>query len=196
MKYYISDLHLQHANILKYDNRPFRDIDTHDETIVDIINKTVWVDDILYILWDISWKWNKSIETLANINCKSIYFTIWNHDFQKYRREYEKLWWINLGNMYIDKVAKVVLCHYPMDEWYHSNHKDDWRYIHIHWHSHWNSKHRRWRVDVGITFKDVWRPISLEEIQEIISYTDEWWVFHAKGFSWWKRFKSLFILWR
>ena len=192
MKYYISDLHLNHENILKYDWRPFRDIDTHDQSVIEIINQTVWVSDSLYILWDISWRWNKSLETLAKIKCKNIFFTIWNHDFTKYFRQYERLWRINLWHLYIDKVDNIVLCHYPMEEWYHSSHKEDWRFIHIHWHSHWNSKQKRGRVDVWMNFKDVWRPLSLDEIKMIIISIDNWWKFNAKKMTWRQKFYSLF----
>lgn len=180
MKYYTSDLHLQHTNVLKYDERPFSTIEEHDLAVIDIINQTVWVDDQLYILWDISWKANKSIDRLSKIKCRNIYFLIGNHDFSNFIKIYEKLWWTNLWLMHIDNESNVVLCHYPMEEWYHSNHKDLGRYIHIHWHSHWNSIQRYGRIDVWLTFKDVKTPLSLNTIKSIVSDIDEWIPFHAK----------------
>jgi len=167
-KRYTSDLHLQHNNILKYDNRPFNSIEEHDEHIVEVINEYVNKDDQLYILWDICWKPNKWIETLKEIKCNNVFFIQGNHDFTKYLKIYENLWWTNLWLMHIDKEAKVVLCHYPMEEWFHSHHKEDGRFFHIHGHSHWNSIRRKWRIDVGLTFKDMWRPVTLEEIKEIL----------------------------
>jgi len=172
MKYYISDLHLQHNNVLKYDNRPFDTIEEHDKTIIDNINKIVGKDDELYILWDIAWKANKALEDLGRIKCKNVSFIQGNHDFSKYLKLYEKLWWTNLWLMHIDKDAKVVLCHYPMDEWFHSRHKDDWQFIHIHWHSHWNSEKKKNRLDVSITFKPFNKPLSLEDIKDIVSFNN------------------------
>lgn len=195
MKYYISDLHLQHENVLKYDDRPFSNIDAHDMTIINIINHTVWVDDKLYILGDISWKANKNIELLKAIQCKNVYFVQGNHDFTKYLKLYEELWRTNLWNMHIDKEDNVVLCHYPMEERFHSHHKEDKRFIHIHWHSHWNSMQRKWRIDVGLTFKDVTKPLSIEQIRNIIKDIDKWLKFNARKISWWRRFYNLFRIW-
>ena len=36
--YFVSDLHLSHKNILKYDNRPFNSIEEHDQSIINNIN--------------------------------------------------------------------------------------------------------------------------------------------------------------
>ena len=173
MKRYTADLHLQHANILKYDNRPFKTIEEHDQAIIDIINQYVYKGDELYILWDISWKAPQSIELLKQIKCKQIYFLKWNHDFSKWIPLYEELWRTNLWLMHIDKHAKVVLCHYPMDEWFHSRHRDPGNYIHIHWHSHWNSREVKNRLDVWFTFDKIDRPISLEQILNHYKPTNE-----------------------
>lgn len=162
MKWYTSDLHLQHTKVLKYDNRPFNTIEEHDQTIINIINKTVWVNDELYILWDISWRADKSIELLKTIKCKNIFFLKWNHDFSKNIKLYEDIWWTNLWLMHIDKQAKVVLSHYPIEEWYHARHKDWEWYIHLHWHSHWNWRKIDNRYDVWLTFKEIWMPVNLD----------------------------------
>ena len=172
MKYYISDLHLQHTNVLKYDNRPFDDIESHDKQVIKNINSVVGKDDELYILWDISWKANKALEDLGTIKCQNIYFLQGNHDFTKTLKLYERLWWTNLGLAHIDKDAKVMLCHYPMDERFHGHHKHDWLFIHIHWHSHGNSRNIKNRLDVGMTFNPINKPLSLEDIKKIIAFNN------------------------
>ena len=55
MNYYISDLHLGHANVLKFDNRPFRDINHMWITIRDNWNSVVTPQDTVYILGDFCW---------------------------------------------------------------------------------------------------------------------------------------------
>lgn len=69
MNYFIADLHLGHVNCLGFDNRPFIDIEKHDQTIIDNWNNTVGMDDDVYILGDISWhNVTKTIEIFKNLN--------------------------------------------------------------------------------------------------------------------------------
>lgn len=162
MKRYISDLHLNHTNVLQYDNRPYADIISHDETIINNINNVVNSDDKLYILWDIARKLDSRVkELIKTIKCKNIYFLEGNHDFSRYTKYYESLWWINLWLMYIDKESNVVLSHYPLEERYHSRHHDDGLYIHLHGHSHGNSVIRENRIDVSFYMANLQIPICL-----------------------------------
>ena len=54
MDYFIADLHFGHENCLAYDNRPFLDVDSHDNYIINKWNEQVGIDDEVYILGDIS----------------------------------------------------------------------------------------------------------------------------------------------
>lgn len=54
MNYYISDLHLLHENVLRFDNRPFETIENMQETIVNNWNRKVTNGDTVYILGDVS----------------------------------------------------------------------------------------------------------------------------------------------
>lgn len=40
-KFYISDLHLGHKNIIEFDNRPFKTLDNMTESIIKNWNETV-----------------------------------------------------------------------------------------------------------------------------------------------------------
>jgi calcineurin-like phosphoesterase family protein len=48
----VSDLHLAHTNIINYCNRPFRDTDEMDETIIKNWNAVATDEDIVYMLGD------------------------------------------------------------------------------------------------------------------------------------------------
>lgn len=53
--YYISDLHFGHSNIIRFDNRPFSNVQEMEETIVKNWNERVAKDDVVYILGDFCW---------------------------------------------------------------------------------------------------------------------------------------------
>ena len=52
---YITDLHLGHANVIRYDSRPFADLDEMYQAILDRWNATVKADDTVFILGDFCW---------------------------------------------------------------------------------------------------------------------------------------------
>lgn len=53
-KYFTSDLHFGHSNIIKYSNRPFESVDKMNEVLINNINKRVKQDDVLFIVGDFS----------------------------------------------------------------------------------------------------------------------------------------------
>ena len=53
--YYISDLHFGHSNIIRFDNRPFSNVQEMEETIVKNWNERVAKDDVVNILGDFCW---------------------------------------------------------------------------------------------------------------------------------------------
>ena len=85
-QYFITDPHFGHHNILKFtDNegkltRPgFKDIEEHDNLIIENINKVVRVCDKLYILGDVVMN-RKNMSILDRINTKKIILVRGNHD--------------------------------------------------------------------------------------------------------------------
>ena len=53
MYYFTSDLHFDHANIIKYCARPFSSTEEMNETLIENFNKTVRPKDTCFILGDV-----------------------------------------------------------------------------------------------------------------------------------------------
>lgn len=56
MIFFAADFHLSHKNILKYCNRPFKNIEDMNKTILQNIEESIRPKDILYFLGDLRFK--------------------------------------------------------------------------------------------------------------------------------------------
>ena len=67
--FYISDLHIGHENILRFDNRPFADVNEMNNKLIENWNARVRSDDTVYILGDFIWakesEWPSIVGSLA-----------------------------------------------------------------------------------------------------------------------------------
>ena len=130
MKYYISDLHIGHANVICFDNRPFFTLDEMHETIIQNWNDTVNKNDDVYILGDFAWKNDIGFEVLKQLKGNK-HLIKGNHD--RINSGLEKQF---VSVRYYDVVRdgknQVVLCHYPIAHWINA----DYGYIHLYGHIH------------------------------------------------------------
>jgi calcineurin-like phosphoesterase family protein len=78
-KFYISDLHIGHKNILNLDNRPFFNLADMKETIIDNWNKVVGKNDSVYVLGDMFWNNSEISIVLPKLNGMK-YLVKGNHD--------------------------------------------------------------------------------------------------------------------
>jgi len=161
-KWYTSDFHLFHNNIIKYCERPFKDIWEMHDAIVDGINSTIAPNDELFILGDVSFYGaEKVIKILEKIRGQK-HFIIGNHDAKNMKK-----WdgWRSV-NHYLeikDQGQNVVLMHYPIESWNKMAHGA----IHLHGHRHGvpgrydGNPSNHLRVDVGV---DPWdfKPVNLD----------------------------------
>ena len=133
MMFYIADWHYNHANILSYDNRPFKTVEEMDAALVERWNATVTSADTVYVLGDMFWGGEtKAVPVLDSLNGKKILIK-GNHDRCKnteFRKRFDQI----SGYLEItDGDRHVVLCHYPMPCF--KNHFHGWYHLYGHVHN-------------------------------------------------------------
>lgn len=151
MIYFTSDLHLNHYNVIKYCNRPFRSLGEMNSVIVGNWNAIVKPKDTVYLLGDISFY---SFDWRSRLNGGKICIK-GSHD----NNLKADLW----QYIHIEGI-KVFLVHNPY------NIPLDWKGWSIHGHVHNNQPFldkelKRINVSVEVTG---YKPVSLETIKEAI----------------------------
>lgn len=121
MNYYISDLHLFHNNILTLPNtnRPFASIEEMHEKIKHEWIKKVTYQDKVYILGDVGMYHETEIANFLEKLPGKKFLVTGNHDiFNVRNKEFCKAFeWIRPYAEIRDNGRKVVLFHYPIQEW-------------------------------------------------------------------------------
>lgn len=112
--FFTSDTHFNHANIIRYCQRPFKDAGEMNETLIANWNKTVGNDDVVFHLGDFclggAAEWAQILDRLNG----RIYLILGNHDLKNIRqgliRRFEHVAMqmrIEIGK------KKIYLSHYP-----------------------------------------------------------------------------------
>jgi len=79
MKYFTSDTHFGHRNVIGYCNRPFADVHTMDEAMLTNLQQRLTEDDDLYFLGDWSMG-HHYYELVKAVPFRHLYFILGNHD--------------------------------------------------------------------------------------------------------------------
>lgn len=161
MSIYIwSDLHLNHSNIIKYENRPFRDIEEMNDTLLNNWKKTITKHDTIINLGDVSFKCSKEFmkNIISNMPGKKI-LVLGNHDKARSVK-----WWHDVG---FD-----IVYPYPfiLDDFYILSHEpiyinDNMPYVNIHGHTHSDISECKQKVNVCVENIN-YIPISFESIKK------------------------------
>lgn len=168
MIFYTSDTHFCHKNIISLNNRPFKDIDDMNESLILNWNKKVQKNDIVYILGDVGFPKNKQdvqniINIIKRLNGKK-YLVAGNHDWKlikepEFVKEFEKIEpYIEIS----DCERKVVMFHYPIEEW-NGFYRES---IHLYGHVHNNENNLaniKNRYNVGVDVNN-YEPVTLKEL--------------------------------
>ena len=100
--FFTSDTHFNHTNIIRFCNRPFKDVSHMNETIIANWNRVVGPEDTA--------EW---VNVLNRLNGK-IYLISGNHDIKNLRQNYTKYFELIVMQMYIEvDKQKIYLNHCP-----------------------------------------------------------------------------------
>ncbi len=180
-----SDLHLGHANIIGYCDRPFDDVGHMDAELTRRWSERVAVDDVVWVLGDVAMgSIGRSLERIAALPGEK-HLVAGNHDrcWPGHGRKAER--WVSryrdagfveiVTETEIDLGDGVVLpaCHFPYVGDSHDEDRftawrpvDDGRWLlHGHVHERWNVEGRQ--INVGV---DVWdyAPVEAAAVRALV----------------------------
>ena len=181
--YFISDFHVGHANVIKFDSRPFKDTDEMHVELIKRWNSVIDDDDIVYYLGDLAFCRDEIAKWFAYSLKGKIHFIKGNHDklrkirnFGRWEEVYEYGTEIFIKDEDLKSARgmsgyqQIIMSHYPILSWNRS-HYGSW---HLHGHCHGSlmksnqDYYKRKVMDVGCNVID-YTPISYSEVKEIMS---------------------------
>ena len=114
MNFYISDMHFGHANVLRFDNRPWKTVEEMEEELVRRWNAAVGKGDTVYILGDFCWqKEPEWIRILNRLNGGKV-LIVGNHDIHGSATLRKMFQDVKEYKEIKDNGRFVVLSHYPI----------------------------------------------------------------------------------
>lgn len=152
--FFTSDLHLGHANIIKYCDRPFATVLEMNEEIIKRHNSVVGKNDIVYDLGDFCFGKD---EYSHRLNGKRI----------RINGSHDKKCGVDMYRLFVDinhYLQLIILCHYPMRSW-EKSHYGSWM---LYGHHHGKLQPYGLSFDVGVDTNNFY-PYSLHQVTEIMS---------------------------
>lgn len=158
MRFFTSDLHLNHTNIIKYCDRPFNSVNHMNNTIIERWNNKINAGDEVYHLGDFCFRRDgiRGADWISMLNGR-ITFIKGNHDERSLTMIREAV--IKASQL------KILLIHRPEDA---SIFEDYDMILCGHVHNKWKHKISSSGTPVINVGTDVWefRPCSLEQVLE------------------------------
>ena len=170
MKFYTSDLHFSHRNIIEYEKRPFPTTEEMDEYLIYKWNDKVGRKDEVFILGDFAFCNGRIANYLLDRLKGKKHLIIGNHDkyFLKDRDfDPSKFESISKYDTTHDNKRKICMFHYPIAVWDGQNYGS----LHFYGHVHSNGEtHHPLLLDLGENAFNVgcdvhnYEPVTLDEL--------------------------------
>lgn len=110
----IADTHFNHENIVKYCNRPFKNVHEMNEVLIKNWNDVVEDKDIVYHLGDYGFGAKEQLKEIFNrLNGKK-YLVMGNHDFMVGKKYYLELGFIEVYKKKCE-IHNFIFTHRPID---------------------------------------------------------------------------------
>lgn len=130
--FFISDLHFGHANIIKYESRPFESVEDMDNQMIQKWNAKVTKNDRVFILGDLSFhKDHKAIEKIVLKLDGNKILIEGNHDHVLLKELREQLQSTPYKRIKVED-KHFILFHYPIESWDYKHHGSIQLYGHVH----------------------------------------------------------------
>lgn len=177
MKFFTSDTHYYHSNIIRYSNRPYKSVDEMNKAMIDNWNSVVKPGDEVYHLGDFGFASEAQLDEILNNLNGRIHFIVGNHDKTITNSTRLKSCFASISGykeVYIENSKEksgrslVVLCHYPMIEWNKSHHGSFMLHGHCHGNLTYPFKNPRRIMDVGVDPVGYF-PIDQNKVVDILS---------------------------
>jgi len=181
--FFISDFHIGHKNVIKFDGRPFDNVDEMHVELLKRWNDIITDNDIVYYLGDLAFCRDETTKWFIYSLKGKINYILGNHDrmkdIVKFGRfdnihEYGTEIFIkdddNKGARGSDGYQQIIMTHYPILSWNRA-HYGSW---HLHGHCHgslmkYNQDYYKRKVmDVGCNVIN-YTPISYQEVKNIMN---------------------------
>ena len=175
-KFFTSDHHFGHKNIIKFSNRPFTDVEEMNTQMISKWNEKIGEEDEVYHLGDFglcsSGKLRKILEQLNG----KIYLIKGNHESSALACQTRFEWIKDYYELEIEDPEfhrgsqLLVLFHYAMREWNASH----WGSYHLYGHSHGTlpDDPNVHAFDIGVDCHDFY-PLEYKEVKAIMK-TKQW----------------------
>lgn len=164
--FFTSDTHYGHANIIKYCQRPFKDVEEMNEALITNYNSVVRPEDTVFHLGDFAFMQVDKAKYIASRLNGNKHLLYGNHDkvIRGARGAFESSFnFIRDYHEITVEGVKIVMCHYPMLSWHGSGRGS----IMLHGHAHGNTNYGHLKdakiLDVGVDCHNYF-PISADEV--------------------------------
>lgn len=157
--WFTSDLHIGHAKIIEYCDRPFATVKEMDDALISHWNRNVKPGDEVYFTGDFTF-YNNPKKLLDQLN-GSVYFIRGNHDKKSFNHPKIKFFGDRLETEIHGQM--IVFDHYPLARWHWAHRCNSWM-LYGHTHGEYPSQPQGNSCDIGI---DAWgHMVSWDELWE------------------------------